>query len=477
MSELPGDETGPSQVPPKAERSPGAKFLIVLLLGFLLTIPLFVTWLLVYDRQDQSETAQTSIVSGWGGEQVFAGPKLVLPYTAAVEETVEQNGKRVTRTNIVKRELYLAPERVKLDSELISRVKKRSIYEVVVYDSNIVGSARFTLPDDFERNAIALDDIDFARAELRFGLSDARGLAGDNGVRIDGKSLTLKPGKGLGETGNSGFFAWVDASGLIDGQINADFNIRFKGNQSLTIAPHAGQTEWTVKSKWPHPSFTGSFLPETEATTVTDQGFEAKYIITNLALGKSLVSTEAEQPVSPGIAGQAAYYNPADRGVAASATVDLIQPVDIYGQVDRAAKYGFLIIGFTFVAFLLFDLIGGARISSVQYILIGAALVLFFVLLLAFAEIIGFAIAFLAASVATIGLITAYSASVLSSWRKASVIGGLLAGLYGAIYILLSLEAYALLIGSLLIFVALAGVMFVTRRLDWSSTLKRSPVG
>jgi len=105
------------------------------------------------------------------------------------------------------------------------------------------------------------------------------------------------------------------------------------------------------------------------------------------------------------------------------------------------------------------------------------ALVLFFVLLLAFAEIIGFTLAFLTASAATIGLITAYSASVLSSWRKAAIIGGLLAGLYGAIYILLSLEAYALLIGSLLIFVALAGVMFVTRRLDWSSTLKRSPTG
>ncbi|WP_417615741.1 cell envelope integrity protein CreD [Parasphingorhabdus sp.] len=471
MTEIYQDEPEPA----KPERSPGGKFLMVLLMGFLLTIPLFVTWLLVYDRQNQSETAQQSIVSGWGGEQVFAGPKLVLPYTARVQETVEQDGKAVTRTNMVKREIFLAPETVKLDSKLKTQTKKRAIYEVVVYDSSISGAAQFKLPDDFKRNGIAIEDIDFAAAELRFGLSDARGLAGDNRVSVDGQTLTLKPGKGLGETGNSGFFAWVDATRLIDGELDADFAIRFKGNQSLTIAPHAGQTIWTVKSKWPHPSFTGSFLPETEQTKVTADGFEAQYLITNLALGTSLVSTEAGQQVLPR---SAVYASSADQAIAAavsaSATVGLIQPVDVYGQVDRAAKYGFLIIGFTFVAFLLFDLIGGVRISSVQYILIGAALVLFFVLLLAFAEIIGFALAFVAASIATIGLITAYSASVLSSWRRASLVGGLLAGLYGAIYILLSLEAYSLLIGSLLVFAALAGVMFVTRRLDWSTSLSRA---
>ncbi|MEO9601070.1 cell envelope integrity protein CreD [Parasphingorhabdus sp.] len=470
MTKIQDGGAKPSPDLSKPEQSPGRKFLVVLLLGFLLTIPLFATWLLVYDRQSQSETAQQSIVSGWGGEQVFSGPKLVLPYIASVEEMVEQDGKKITRTNRVRREFYLAPQTVKLESALKTEIKERAIYEVVVYDSNLKGDAEFKLPDDFELNGIAMEDIDFASAELRFGLSDARGLAGDNVVTIDGQPLTLKPGKGLGETGNSGFFAWVDATKLIEGEMTTEFSIRFKGNESVTIAPHAGQTEWTVKSEWPHPSFTGSFLPEVEQTKVSADGFEAKYIINNLALGTALVSTEGGQQIYP----EAGRYDRNNNGVAASATVSLIQPVDLYGQVDRAAKYGFLIIGFTFVAFLLFDLLAGIRISSAQYILIGAALVLFFVLLLAFAEIIGFALAFIAASAATIGLITAYSASVLSSWRRASVVGALLAGLYGAIYILLSLEAYSLLIGSLLIFVALAGVMFVTRRLDWSSSLSRS---
>lgn len=461
----------------RKERSPGAKFLLVLMTGFLLAIPLFASWLLIYDRQNQSETAQQSIVTGWGGKQVFAGPKLVLPYQAKNVETTEENGKSVTKTSIVTRELYIAPEVVTLNTDLKTETKNRSIYEVIVYDTSIDGTAKFKLPDDLDRYGITADQIDFSRAELRFGLSDARGLSGDNKVSINDQPVKLQPGKGLGETGNSGFFSFIDANALLSGEIKADFAVRFKGNQSVSISPHAGQTEWNVTAKWPHPSFVGSFLPESR--TIDANGFKAKYVITNLALGVSLVSTEQGQQVfppdgSPSSLESYEYRDPASTG-SAIATVNLIQPVDLYDQVSRATKYGFLFIGFTFVAFLLFDLIGGVRISSVQYILVGVALILFFILLLAFAEIIGFAVAYIVASVATIGLITAYSASVLLSWRKASLVGGLLAALYGVIYILLSLEAYALLIGSLLIFAALAGVMFVTRRLDWSSSLRRTP--
>lgn len=134
------------QSPAKAERSPGRKFLMVVLMGFLITIPLFTVWLLNYDRQSQSETAQQSIVAGWGGKQVFGGPQIVLPYQAKVTESVEENGKTVTRTNIVTRELFVAPELVKLDSKLNTETKKRAIYEVIVYDTVITGSAVFKLP-------------------------------------------------------------------------------------------------------------------------------------------------------------------------------------------------------------------------------------------------------------------------------------------------------------------------------------------
>ena len=149
------------------------------------------------------------------------------------------------------------------------------------------------------------------------------------------------------------------------------------------------------------------------------------------------------------------------------ASIDLIQPVDLYSQVNRATKYGFLFIGFTFLALLMFDVIGGIRVSAVEYLLMGAAIVLFFVLLLAFAEVIGFTAAYVLASAAIAGLNTAYSAAVLGSWRRGYVIGGLLIGLYAVLYILLGLEAFSLLIGSILLFAALAGVMYLTRRIDW----------
>ena len=151
----------------------------------------------------------------------------------------------------------------------------------------------------------------------------------------------------------------------------------------------------------------------------------------------------------------------------ATAAVSLVQPVDPYSQVDRATKYGFLFIGFTFLALLMFDVVGGVRVAPVEYLLMGAALVLFFVLLLAFAEIIGFAWAYVLASAAIAGLNTAYSAAVLKSWRRAWFIGGLLVGLYAVLYVLLSLEAYSLLIGALMLFAALAGVMYLTRQIDW----------
>ena len=160
---------------------------------------------------------------------------------------------------------------------------------------------------------------------------------------------------------------------------------------------------------------------------------------------------------------------PTESGSLQTAQINLIQPVDLYSQVNRATKYGFLFIGFTFLALLMFDVIGGVRVSAVEYLLMGAALVLFFVLLLAFAEVIGFTLAYVLASAAIAGLNTAYSAAVLGSWRRAAFIGALLVGLYAVLYILLSLEAFSLLIGSLLLFAALAGVMYATRSIDWSA--------
>ncbi len=454
-------------------KTPGFKLFLAIVVGLTLTIPLFSVWLLVYDRQSQQKEATNSITAGWGGPQAMSGPVLAIPYRANATETVVQNGQSVTRTSQVMRELTLAPEAVELSTQLRPDVRKRSIYEAVVYDAAVSGKARFVIPPDLARTGVDPAQMDMSRAELRFGLSDPRGLGANPFVLVGGRPLRLLPGGGSG--GGRGFFAWVDASGLSSQPLAVDFAYGFRGNASLSMVPQAGDTRWTVKSSWASPSFGGDFLPG--ARSVGDKGFEATYRIGNLALGRSLVSTgdpgasNMVERVPPGSTAYtaAAPTAPAGGDAIQVASISLIQPVDLYSQVNRATKYGFLFIGFTFLALLMFDVICGVRVSAVEYLLMGAALILFFVLLLAFAEMIGFTAAYIVASAAIAGLNTAYSAAVLGSWRRASFIGGLLVGLYAVLYILLSLEAYSLLIGSLLLFAALAGVMYATRRIDWGA--------
>lgn len=448
---------------PPSTRTPGMKLLIALLLGALLAVPLFAVYLLVWDRQTQADTARSGIVEGWGAPQRLAGPVLVIPYRAQTTETVTENGRAVTRIATVQRELTLAPDRADLATVIRPERRRRSIYEAVIYTAEASGAVRFTLPNDLERAGVSASQLDLVHAELRFGLSDPRGLVGaPPAVTAAGRAVALRPGRGPAETTGAGFVAPLDAGALAGGMIPVTFRFGFRGNGWLALVPDAGDTSWRVTSPWASPGFSGGFLPV--ARRIGADGFAASWRVGNLALGRALATTgdaartdPVTRPAGPG--GPAETYE---------ARVDLVSPVDLYSQVDRSVKYGFLFIGFTFAAFLLFDVIGGVRVAMPEYLLVGIGLILFFVMLLAFAEVIGFAAAYLLAAAAVIGLIAAYSAAVLGSWRRGGLIAGLLAALYAVLYVLLSLEAFSLLIGAVLLFAALAGIMYVTRRLDWS---------
>lgn len=452
-----------------ADRSPGAKLGFAIFIGFLLTIPLFSIWLLVYDRQSQSETARASITQGWGGPQAIAGPLLVIPYRATVTETVTEANRPVVRSRQVWQELTLSPETVDLATTIKPQRRQRSIYEAVVYEAELSGRSRFALPADLSRFGVAVEDMALDRAELRFGLSDPRGLFGrPPQVDAGGTPLHLQPGGGAAATRGSGFFGWIDAGSLPGKPLVVDYSFTFRGSRELSLLPQAGDTRWRVTSPWPNPSFQGSFLPVQRS--VGGNGFTATYQVGNLALGQALVGTGHAQSGLDSSSGSGDIAIPdGGPGRGLDAQIDLVQPVDLYSRVNRSAKYGFLFIGFTFLAFLLFDVIGGVRVSSVEYLLVGGALVLFFVLLLAFAEVIGFTPAYVVASAAIVGLNTAYSAAVLKSWRRALLIGALLTALYVVLYVLLSLEAFSLLIGSVMLFFALAAVMYLTRNLNWGA--------
>lgn len=451
------------------QRSPGAKLGLAILVAGLLIVPLFFVWFLIYDRQEQSHTAQESIAEGWGGPQILAGPLLAIPYRATVTETVTVGNRPVQRSRQVWQELTLAPEMAVMSTDVRPERRKRSIYEVVVYDGSLRGHVRFVLPHDLARLGLSTPDLALDRAELRFGVSDPRGLTANPRMQAAGRALRLQPGGGPSATGGAGFFAWLDARPLAGGPLRVDYAIDFRGNGRVSLIPQAGETVWRVRSAWPHPSFQGGFLPAKRR--VTDRGFSADYRIGNLAVGQPLAATGAP-PGRQTAAADAQQGSAAVESEAANpheARISLMQPIDLYSRVDRAAKYAFLFIGFTFLAFLMFDIVGGVSVSPVEYLLIGAALILFFVLLLAAAEVIGFAPAYAAASAATIGLITSYSAAVLKSWRRSAFILALLSGLYLVLYILLSLEDFALLIGSLMLFAALAGLMYLTRHVRWGA--------
>ncbi|MEL6738926.1 MAG: cell envelope integrity protein CreD [Pseudomonadota bacterium] len=449
------------------ERSPGVKLIIVGVIGAVLMVPLFMVFALVFDRQHQARVAQNSITASWAGPQVVAGPLLVVPYMTRIAYTETVDGKPVERTREERRSLYLSPAKQSLDASLDPDVRVRgSIHRTVVYEAAITGEARFTLPPDLDRLGIEPEDLILDEAIVQMPISDPRGLQTDAQLTARGDTLELRPGLGNKSEG-TGVHAFLDWSE--NEYLTVTFKYGLRGSTAFSLVPRGEESDLSVGSTWPHPSFTGAFLPSEGAREVSKDGFKATWSISNLALGQSLVSTQA--PGLPYIATDADAYEFGARsapGEEKAATIRLMEPVDLYKQVERSLKYGFLFIGFTFLTFLMFDIVGGARVASAEYGLTGAGLILFFVMLLAFAEVIGFGLAYLVASGAIITLLTSYSAAVLGGWRRAGFIAALLTGLYGVLYVLLNLEQFALVIGSLMLFVALAAVMFATRRVEWS---------
>jgi inner membrane protein len=462
---------------PRRERSPGIKLLFVGLIALVLV------YALVYDRQDQSQTAQAAINAGWGGAQVLSGPVVVVPFRTTQTQNETVDGKQVSRVVEVEKLFYISP----LDNRVTTRIdpqeRRKSIYRSVLFTAQVKGAATFALPADLERFGVTRERLMWDRAEVRVGTSDARGLTAGGSILAGGRPLEVQPGKAPAASGGQGFFAFLPWDG--QGRLSINYALDVRGSGGISLVPRGGQTRWEVTSSWANPSFSGAFLPD--KPQVSEKGFAARYTVDKLALGQPPVamedvgvpssapnarfgfSEEVTSPISSAVNAAAGGAQEVVGGPGHAVTVDLIEPVNLYSKVDRSVKYGFLFIGFTFLAFLLFDVVGGARVAPVEYLLTGAGLVLFFALLLAFAEVIGFTLAYLLASAAVIGLLTAYSAAVLKSWKRARFIGVLLVGLYALLFVLLNLEAWSLLIGSVLLFVALAGVMYATRTVDWGS--------
>ncbi len=298
------------------ERSPGVKLFMAGLVAAVLIVPLMMVYALVWDRENQSHGAQAQIEAGWAGAQTITGPLLVIPFSGTVTETETVNGvDRQVRRN-VERELFVSPTQQQVESTIDPDRKAYAIYESVVYQADVSGTASFALDEDLARLGVARESLQFDRAELRFGISDPRGLTDGAQVRVSGEAARLSPGNGPSATGGSGFSAPVTWDGATPLQVNWQYGLR--GSRSLALVPRGGETAWTVTSPWPHPSFTGSFLPDEHDESA--QGFTATYAgITNLALGQRLLSLEdgGVPMLSPDDAAYAAYDASMDSAAAA----------------------------------------------------------------------------------------------------------------------------------------------------------------
>jgi len=465
--------------------SPGVRLLFACLIGLVLLIPLMMVKGLVSDRQQQAQTAQEAITSGWGGSQVLAGPVLVVPFRTAQVENVTDHGKPVTRVSEVEKLVYISPVYNEVHTTISPEARSKSIYRTVVFTAQVNGQATFKLPDDLAHFSVTRERLMWDRAELRMGVSDARGLIGAAKLVAGGQPLEVQPGHGPGSTGGQGYFAFIGWDG--DGELRVDYEFGVRGSQSLSLVPRGGVTCWRVSAPWPDPSFIGGFLPVNRK--VDAKGFSAEWQVGKLALGQPPLGMDDPGPAivdapqnrfevaeaamrvmkDTAVDSAAGGANEQISGTSQAVGVALIEPVNLYAKADRSVKYGALFILFTFLTYFLFEVVAKVRVASAEYLLAGAGLVLFFAMLLGFAEVIGFAWAYLVAGGAMIGLLTAYSAAVLDSWKRARLVGVVLTGLFAGIYALLSLEAWSLLIGSLVLFIALAGTMYATRRIDWSA--------
>lgn len=444
------------------------KLAILAVVTVLLCIVLAQIGGLVHERQWRQREATRSVEQSLAGAQALAGPLLA----RACKETWLVPGAAGAKDTVDSRDFWLvaAPTKLEVTGGVSPEVRQRGLFKVNTYASQLKLQARW------ESLAMLVPKAEHAGSRLSCGditaliaLSDTRGIRSAT-LQRDGQSLTVRPGT-THPAFKDGLHA-VLADVRAEEPLSLSVALSLVGSQRLGIVPAAGDTQVTLQSSWPHPSFTGQFLPVEHQVGVS--GFTARWQVSSLA-STAAADLQAGKPLPDLSRGAAMDGNDDAQAYTASGAkvgpdvlaVALIDPVNPYVMSDRAIKYGLMFIALTFVTVGLTELLTGRRVHPVQYLLVGLALSLFFLLLLSLSEHLPFLVAYLIAAAAAAVVLTQYAAAMLGGWWRGAAFGGGIALLYGALYVLLSREQTALVIGAVLLFAVLAVVMSLTRRLDW----------
>ena len=422
------------------------------LLVLLLQIPILLIHGVVSERQTSQQQATQEVTSKWGKEQSLVGPLMIIPYRKHHSERTSE-GEFSTRTEVIYG--HFLAETLTVAGRAETRVRYRGIFEVPVYRLALELRGTFAEPD-FSEWGVRPEDILWDRAHLSVNISDARAIRNSAMLSWNGEGLPFHPGSGESSGNLPGIHASLKER-LKETAFEFQFPLELNGSGAIFFAPFGKQTTVDLQSNWPHPSFQGNWLPAER--TVTDRGFEATWSIP--FLGRSYPQRWTSQTAPTSI-------SPSRFGVT------LVTPVDPYRMVDRSVKYAILFLALTFITLWLYEVLSGLRIHTLQYLLLGAGMCLFYLLVLSLSEHLGFGPAYVLASASTVVLLVSYSLSVLGKPRGAVLLAVILGLLYGYLYILLRNQDYALLVGSVGLFLALAITMYLTRHLDWRSLKQKS---
>jgi inner membrane protein len=424
------------------------------LLALLLQIPISMIGGLVAERQERRQAAVTEVSSKWGNVQSIIGPVLIVPYTYRSTET-SASGLQITRTET--RNAIFLPEQLRVRGSIDAELRHRGIFSIPVYKVGLTLEGEFTRPS-FAELGLEPAGVAWERAQLAIGISDARAIQQETAVTWNGKPVSFLPGTGAFTDGGTGIHAVV---GLANGGQRAQFSFPLSLNGSLGVylTPFAQNTIVELQSNYGHPSFQGNWLPVERS--VSDAAFRAKWSIP--FLGRNYPQAwKAEVGMRKEIDGS-------------RFGVELVNPVDHYRMAERSVKYAGLFILLTFATLWLIEVLAGVRVHPIQYLLLGGALCLFYLLELSLSEHLGFPLAYTVASFSVVALVAGYSVVVLHHIRRALFVIAVVSLLYAYLYILLMNEDYALLIGSVGLFLILAAIMYATRRVDWYAVGTRSP--
>jgi inner membrane protein len=430
-----------------------AKMIMVGLLTLVLLIPLQLVKGLIEERALRQNEVVDEINQKWGESVYFYGPVLQIPYRT-YSETITVNEKTkaaVTQRTALIQYAYFFPEVLNNVSNVDTKLKKRNNYESVVFTSTMKFSGNYVAPD-FRSENIPDEDIQWDKATILIKTTNLKGIREQVKMKLGGSEYAFKPvyssQKDSVQELRTGF---IDATALKNGApASFQFDINYNGSSDIQIVPVGKTTTATMKSNWASPSFTGNYLPHDDRS-VTKSGFDASWKILDI--------NRPFQQQSFGVLPDLRSF---------AFAVNFIIPVNEYQQNERASKYGFLVIGLTFLLFFLIQSISKIKIHIFQYSMIGLALVMFYTLLISISEHSSFMKAYLIAGVSVVAMITLYSVSILKNRKFPMFIGISLTALYSFIYVIIQLEDYALLFGSIGLFLILGAVMYFSRKIDWN---------